>query len=208
MNNWRYICICICICLSFVVRCRLNYFALALELCAPEVKDTNTHILFGTHTLVKLIKHTREHTLDSCLCKCVCVFTMCCELSIAYGIGKLLLHYIFWVTDSLTHRQHTRSLMPALLLQHFISHPLHHHLHLPPLGRSACSHLVQFPTTFGRLKFNSPSRLQKQFACATVCACVCVLVCMCVPANSHGELDINSQVPDTCCTPIKRDRDV
>lgn len=121
MNNWRYISICICICLSFVVRCRLNYFALALELCAPEVKATNTHTLFATHTLVKLIKHTREHTLDSCLCKCVCVFTMCCELSIAYGIGKLLLYYIFWVTDSHTHR-HTRSHMPALLLQHFISH--------------------------------------------------------------------------------------
>lgn len=107
---------------------------------------------------------------------------MCCELSIAYGIGKLLLHYIFWVTDS-----HTHASTPAHTCLHycynilFRTSPLR--LLLPPLGRSACSHLVQFPTTFGRLKFNSPSRLQKQFACATLCACVCVCVQLILMAN-------------------------
>lgn len=140
----------------------------------------------------------------------MCVCSQCaasCRLHMASANYFCIIY-----SGSLTH-SHTGS-TPAYTCLHYCynilfptSHPLH--LHLPPLGRSACSHLVQFPTTFGRLKFNSPSRLQKQFACATVCACMCVLsLCVCVPANSHGELDINSQVPDTCCTPIKRDRDV
>lgn len=122
MNNWRYISICICICLSFVVRCRLNYFALALELCAPEVKATNTHTLFATHTLVKLIKHTREHTLDSCLCErvCVCVCSQCaasCRLHMA-SVNYFCIIY----SGSLTHTHTQAAHMPALLLQHFISH--------------------------------------------------------------------------------------
>lgn len=118
MNNWPYI----CICLSFVVRCRLNYFALALELCAPEVKDTNTHThtahtLFATHTLVKLTKRT----LDSCLCECVCVF-LCLQCAASCRLHMASANYFCIIySGSLTHT-HTRSHLPALLLQHFISH--------------------------------------------------------------------------------------
>lgn len=116
----------------------------------------------------------------------MCVF-LCLQCAASCRLHMASANYFCIIySGSLTHT-HTHASTPAHTCLHycynilFRTSPLR--LLLPPLGRSACSHLVQFPTTFGRLKFNSPSRLQKQFACATVCACVCVCVQLILMAN-------------------------
>lgn len=83
--------------------------------------QTHTHTQ-NTHTLVKLIKHTREHTLDSCLSASVCVCAASCRLHMASANYFCIIY-----SGSLTHTHTSRhtgthTYLPALLLQHFISH--------------------------------------------------------------------------------------
>lgn len=103
---------------SIILHSHSNFARQRLKI---QTHTHTVHTLFATHTLVKLTKHTREHTLDSCLCECASVF-LCLQCAASCRLHMASANYFCIIySGSLTHT-HTRSHLPALLLQHFISH--------------------------------------------------------------------------------------